>query len=256
MSEKKLADKLTEHLRKTGALSSADIGAFARTEEDLAPEPPKGEALGKDTELPAIDPGEFDGANRAAEKAPAAEALRSDVRDMGAAPAGGRLAGSGTVKITPADKESFISAVIADERMRMTFNVCGGRIPVVIRNRTLPETRAIIAQLRHELDTGLLVTNLDYTSRLRAMLMAAQVEELGGVAYPTLESETPLRRTQGKDGVAEPGWLAHADDWGNRSEGVHGFVWQCVWEFESKYWAMVEDAKNQDFWSPEASTSE
>lgn len=252
-----LKTKLQAHIASTGSLSESDVASFmpAAGDGQSQPEERLGKSMEESTTLPANDPGEHDGMDAAAGSADAQDGLRSIISGM--QPSSTPLAqAKKRVLISPVDKEAFVQALVSGDRMRLKFSLCGGAVKIIVRNRTMSETQAIIAQLRHEMDNGTISTNLDYSVRLRAMLMTAQVDELNGVVHPTMESCVPLRRTQGKDGIEEPGWLEHSARWAGLNEGFHAVIWGCVWDFETKYWAMVEDAKNQDFWLPEASTSE
>jgi len=91
--------------------------------------------------------------------------------------------------------------------------------------------------------------------RVRGMIMAAQIDEFRGVTYPPLE--TPLMPVAQPEGdPIPPGWIARIDYWANQSEGISAMIWGCIQDFEDKYWRMVEDAQNADFWKPAASISE
>jgi hypothetical protein len=249
-----LQTRLQKHLAETGTLSEADVATFTPAGADEDSKQP-GAGMSEDTQLPSVDPGVHDDVDALAGDNSAQDTLTGQIDGM--ANLSTPLAQpSMDVTITPEDKEEFIRAIISGDRMQLQVPVCGGKLRVALRNRTMPETQAIIAQLRQEMDSGEIVTNLDYSVRLRAMLMAAQVAELQGVVHPTLDSQEPLRYTQDKDEVIPPGWLDSVKHWATLPEGLHAVIWNCVWEFETKYWAMVQDAKNQDFWLPEASTSE
>lgn len=249
-----LAQKLKSHLANTGTLSAADLATFDRAAKEAeASANPPGAELNEDSESEAEDPAEHDGVNKmAGEPGPPKDALHDRVSNLGEATEAEKA--RVRLTITAADKEAFVSAAVNNSRMVTHFALLGGKLRLSVRNRTIPESRAIIAQIRRELESTPDMTNLDYTVRLRSMLMAAQVEELAGVTQPTLDSFTPLRPTQNGERIDEPGWLQQADHWSNINEGTHGLIWQCIWEFETKYWTMVEESKHQDFWLPEASS--
>lgn len=250
--------KLKKKLAKSGNLSSADVANF--TKENIADQKetkPKTASIDKDSIIEASDPGKFDDLNSLAKEEHIKDAIdKASIGPTNSIDISKEFPNANKVKVNilASDKDAFINAAITGERMRLKFNLCNSNIVITVRNRTLPETQAIINRLRAEMLDKSILTNLDYSIRLRSMLMAAQIESFNGTDYPELAELTPLNRTKTADGFEEPGWLKFVDHWANMQEGLHGMIWNTIWEFETKYWAMVEDSKNQDFWLPEVST--
>jgi len=160
-------------------------------------------------------------------------------------------AASATIDITPADKAAFTDALITNTRMTIKTQRVGGRYTLAIRSRTVRETDAVIRQLQLEARKGLFTSTMDQKLRIRSMLMVFQVAELNGVEY-SVPSE-PLCHTVTDAGEVPPTWLERADAWYNLGDAPHAIIWECVQDFEDKYWIMVEQAKSADFWQPAAS---
>ena len=93
---------------------------------------------------------------------------------------------------------------------------------------------------------------MDYSLRLRCMLLAAQVGDYCGTSCDTLAE--PLARTVTAEGPKEPGWLKQVEYWEQQNEALVAIVYGELRTFESKYWTMVESAGDQNFWLPVAST--
>jgi hypothetical protein len=253
---RKLQDQLKSHLASTGKLSAGDVATFTK-QEATAPEKPKGQALAEDSTVDAAGPSKMDplilaGSGETADQAVADIATQTQVSDMN--PLDTISARRKAVTITAADKAAFISSIIHNSRMELEFPVLGGQAKVRVRSRTIPETRAIIARERHELDTGVMSTRMDYTLRLRSMLMTAQISEFRDQQYATMEA--PLMPQANAVGDAtEAGWVEWIDHWSEIGDGAHALLWSCIQVFEDKYWRMVEEAQDADFWQPAASTS-
>lgn len=160
--------------------------------------------------------------------------------------------GAVEIDITPDDKEAFTAALIGNTRMTLSMTRLGGKCTVVIRSRTVRETDAIIKQLQRESRAGKFNAQMDQTIRLRTLVMAFQVAELDGVEYAS--PEEPLIETVTDAGTTPPAWVARADAWYDRGDAMNAIIWNCVQEFEDKYWMMTENAANADFWQPVAST--
>lgn len=247
MTEKNdsLESKLKSKLTNSGSLSSADLGGFVAEEAEET----KGyndAAMSESTFVKQSDPGEHDGLNKAAEKT-----ALSHITELAGESEIGK---EDSLELTASDKSKFLDSIVGNERLELSFSLCNGKINLRIRNRTLPETQAIVTRIREELADGVVSSNLDYVTRIRSMLMGAQIANYNGTEFPTMDSFEPLLRTKTEDGDKEPGWIHCADHFSAMQEGIHTMLWSVVWEFEKKYWAMVEGAKQQDFWQPEVST--
>lgn len=156
------------------------------------------------------------------------------------------------VEITQAERDLFLDAVVTGKRFRLTSKLFGDRYTIVFRSRSQAETQAVTAQLMYEMRT---TPNMNveflYGARLRCMLLAAQVESINGTAYTELAA--PLLRTIDGEKTIEPGWLAQANGWQNAAEGLTVAIYTALQEFERKYWTMVENARDQNFWKPAGS---
>lgn len=248
MADGSLKEKLEQRMQETGKINAGDLAAFSRkgAEEETAKAPegpvevPRSKLADTDELMQAAHTGAGAALNEHAED--------THVDFLTRPPPGP------TVTVTPADREAFLDALITGKRFQREFELFGGKTMLKLRARTQVESQAIIARLKWELDHGLLDTQLDYTVRLRSMLLAAQVEEFDGTAYEPMAE--PLRRTEGADGVKEPGWIAQADKWHEMNEATASIAHKVLQEFEAKYWTMIESAGDQNFWNPAASTSE
>ena len=233
-----LKQKLQAHLAEHGTLSSADVANFAQTEEK-----PLDETILKPTELTVDSKTSRDPLMAQAGKDSASH-LDSVV------PAEKRK----TVVITPEEKDAFIDALVHNKRFSLPFSFYGGRLRIVVRSRTVRESQAIIAAERADMDAKRIVTQMDYTMRLRAMLMTMQIAEFNEVIQ--LSPEDPLLPTVQADGsITQPAWTNRIDFWLEQGEAMMTTLWQAIEEFETKYWRMVEDSRDSNFWNPAASSS-
>lgn len=154
------------------------------------------------------------------------------------------------LEITAQEKIAFIEAMISGERYTQQFMLFGGRISLTVRSRTSAETHALYAYLRYRLahrDEHLDVVEGD----VAYMPLVSQVEELNGVKFH--EMKAPLTYEE-RDGVdIEPGWLEDFKTWKQRPEGLTSAIISCIQLFEYKYWIMVKEANNKNFWNTDTS---
>lgn len=153
--------------------------------------------------------------------------------------------------ITPEEKASFIESMITGERYKQEYYIFGNKIKLVVRNRTASETQAMYSYIRHAVTNGkenvsLLDGDMSYA------LIVAQVEELNGTKFS--EMKTPLTYTGSKDGEIPPGWLEDLKIWKSKPEGLTTAIINRIQLFEYKYWTMVSEAANKNFWSSDTST--
>ena len=243
-SDGDLGKQLAEHMRQTGKLSSASVQAAVQESMEPAKFAATAEAITETTTIPA----DKIKTNDTLINADTGDSLNDILKEE----ADRQSLKRAQVVITPQDKEAFLDAMISNKRMVLKFTRCGGKISVVVRSRMIPETQAIMQQLRREMDSLSLVTQTDYTARLRAMGLAAQIVSVNDTVNDTLNA--PLFPTVGADGkTLPPGWLGQSAYFTNISDGLQNIVWGCLSEFEDKYWIMVEDAKDANFWNPAAS---
>jgi hypothetical protein len=157
-----------------------------------------------------------------------------------------------TVTVTEQERALFVDSMITGKRFVLPFSLFGGKIHGKFRARSQRESQAIISRLSYETEQKQIVSALDYSTRLRNMLMATQIEELRNTKY--LELKEPLMRIQGGDSVTEPGWLAQVALWEKEHEGMVSALYAELQIFERKYWLMVANAPDQNFWLPAKST--
>lgn len=156
---------------------------------------------------------------------------------------------SGAVEITPEDKRSFIDAILTNGRMKIRYSLFGGKLSFVVKNRTYDEARAALSAASRK-EFGGDDLQISFAMRIRLMLMAMQIDELNGVSYPDADSLGPLLPVVGVNGLEKPKWLARIEVLGKLPEAMFEAIWQCIYEFESKYWTLVRHSRDQDFWLP------
>ena len=160
------------------------------------------------------------------------------------------------VDITPDDREAFLQAIVNGGRYERDFELFGGKLKGVFRCRKIAESDGIIAWLNHCINSNVLSARNDYTTLMRNALLAAQVKQLRGLVsedFPELTGPFgPTRSTDGKE-VTPPGWIGLADAWGERPEALVTAIHKELQKFEKRYWAMIADSANQNFWNPAAS---
>ena len=156
------------------------------------------------------------------------------------------------LEITPEEKDAFVESLLTGKRHYQTYTIFGNRVHVTIRNRTIAETQAMYAYMRYMLTKdasalAILEGDMSY------ILLAAQIEEINGVKYP--EMQEPLNFIENDGKVQDPGWLSCLQDWKSKPEGLTNALINRVQLFEYKYWTMVSEASNRNFWNPETSTA-
>ena len=250
----KLKAKIDE-FKQSGKIEvgSKDVGDFALPETPEATDgsvtvAPADEAVND----PMINTGSKgnNGEQLAAEVAGDATVLVDDMTDS----VGYTALDEGPIELSEKERELFIDAMIADDRFVLPFSAYGGKLKGKLRSRTQAESKAILSRLSWEMNEGILVTNLDYTTRMRNMLLTAQIQELQDEMYTELKGPM-LRTIDGKD-TTEPGWLDQVDLWANKgNEALTAALYEQIRIFERKYWTMVSSSRDQNFWDPAESTS-
>lgn len=163
------------------------------------------------------------------------------------------------VDITEEDRSAFLQALVTGGRYERPFSLFGGKLTGVFRCRKIAESDGIIAWLSHCVNKGKADARIEYLTLMRDAMLAAQVKSLRGMVnedFPELkEPYGPTRVADGDKGdrIVEPGWVAMAKSWGNRPEALVTAIHNELQMFERRYWAMVMDAGNQNFWNPAAS---
>lgn len=160
------------------------------------------------------------------------------------------------IEITEADREAFLNAIVTGGRYERSFSLFGGKLTGVFRCRKIEESDGIIAWLSHCVNAKKLDARIEYLTMMRNAILAAQVKSLRGIVSEDFpEAAEPYAPTRSSDGekVVEPGWLGAAIAWGKRPEALVTAIHNELQLFEKRYWAMVTDASNQNFWNPAAS---
>lgn len=173
-----------------------------------------------------------------------------------------------TIDISQADREAFLQSLITGERYERSFSLFGGKLTGTFRSRLIKESDGIVAWLQHLVNTGKIDARVVYLTMVRNAALATQVKSLRGMINEDFEElAKPLApvnhtvKTTDKDGkdvydvkTDEPGWVKAADAWGERPEALVTAIHVELQKFEKRYWAMIKEAPNQNFWSPAAST--
>ena len=163
---------------------------------------------------------------------------------------------SDEIDISEEDKQAFLQAIVTGGRYERSFSLFGGKLTGVFRCRDNRETDGIIAWLNHLVNTKKLDARIEYMTMMRDAVLAAQVKSLRGMVnedFPELPTPyAPTRSEDGKD-VQEPGWLGVAAAWSKRPEALISAIHLELQKFERRYWAMIRESGNQNFWKPAAS---
>jgi hypothetical protein len=246
-------DRVEEKLQNGGSISSSDIGSFA-TEAD-AKEEEKVDPLTTTDIADVPEKAKEDIVMGAAEALNSNDVLLAAMHDNPA----GVLFEQGKVELTPEDKTAFLSAIVSDERFELPFSLFDGKIEGVFRSRLNKETRAILQELRRQLTAEEFNSEIEYTTRMRHAIMRFQLKEINGESYPLPTELTAIVSVpEGSDEkvVTPPQWTTEAEVYFNGNEARTAAIYNALCIFEGKYWTLVENANNQDFWQTEDSTSE
>lgn len=241
-----LDEQLKQRLANTGALSSADIAAAAAPVLETPQIDVNAPLTTKLDQKQIGDPIAKKTVDQPATQSVTMEAMAMD-------PMVPEDQGELDVTTTPDERDAFITAAVEGRRLMLPFSIFGGRLQGMLRSRTQAETRAIITQLQREVRNKDIVSDADYSLRLRGMLLAAQLAVYNGVENPALVA--PLMTQRAPDGKEiAPAWLLQADSWQTRDEGLVAAVYEQLRLFEMKYWTMIRHAGDQNFWNPAPST--
>ena len=247
MNDTETAKKLQTKLAETGKISAADV-ASALGGSAAADTPPARVVPTGPVSVDAVNPADKDPVMKQAENT-----ITSQTVSASAAAGKPQSASAKQIIVSAEDRNAFLTVLITGKRFRRPFSLFGGGMTGTFRSRSLDESRAIMSRMKYEVDAGLVDTQLDYSERLRCMMLAAQVESMNGTDYVVLSA--PLRRTVDDKGkMLEPAWLGQAQHWADKEAGLATALWAELDQFESIYWSMVEHARDQNFWNPAAST--
>jgi hypothetical protein len=161
--------------------------------------------------------------------------------------------GKRIVVVTDDEKSRFMDSVVTGKRYTADVSLMSGKLNVRFRSRSAIESEAIDSFLRDGLLDGTIKNQVVYADVMRFCLLAAGVEMLNGEVFPTLteaaKSREGLFKTATEDGTKAPGWLWLYDSWRDRTEIVVAMLIEAYFEYEAKYWRMIERAKDENFWT-------
>jgi hypothetical protein len=159
------------------------------------------------------------------------------------------------VTLTEDDRNAFIDALIKGDRYVRPFSCFGGAVTGKFRSRLQKESAAIMGVLLKEYREGQLGTTVEYSTRVRNILLTAQVAALQDEEHRPLSQ--PLNWQVMDDGKQSkpPGWITQVDLWSEKPEALVSALYQELRLFEQKYWTMVLNAQDQDFWQAEGPIS-
>lgn len=239
-----ISDKINERLKNNHGISSDDIGQIVSENRKNGQDEEKQDARDTVDEVSTVK----------AEKPESHDAvLSTSVSELDSKNFFLGLLGAinltGRVEITPDDKSKFIAAVLSGERMKSSFSFFGGKLTFTIKNRSYEEARAAMSMAVKGGTFNESSTLL--TLRLRLMLMCMQIDEFNGVKYPDADTLGPLMPVYDNGETKQPKWLDRLSVFGRLPEAMFEALWQCIYEFEQKYWTLVRHSRDQDFWRPE-----
>lgn len=152
------------------------------------------------------------------------------------------------VTITPADKASFVDAILADSRYMRPFSFYGDKVTGTFRSRTVEEHDAIAVYLSKLMIADEIKNDAEYYRHLRALSFTAQVAKFNGVEFN--EMQKPLLAN---DDGTEPGWLNTYRRWldrDNQTPGLTAPLFKALRKFERKYWTIIDSAGDANFFDP------
>jgi len=247
-----IKEKISEKLGNNGSLGSGDVSSFAKPKEGgtgaKSPEKPVG-----DVSTP-ISPLSFD--DPIAQIALNKEKAASKANMVNAGKDAGIKIDYENVVVTEDDRNEFIESLIDNTRYTRPFSIFGGRVSGVIRSRTADESRALMNEAQRRAHTGEVLSDADYSDIFRKAVLRLQVAELNSVQYPPaaapLMAQFDFQATEDDKEVIPPAWYDEAVKvWGSKQEGLVTAIYGEVMKFEFKYWTLVENSADQDFWNPE-----
>lgn len=164
------------------------------------------------------------------------------------------------VSVTDEEKRAFFDSVISGERYRCPVSLFNGAFKITFRSRSAIESEAIDAFIRKRVSIGRIQSNQEYADTMRFAVLSAGVDELNGEKFPTLteagETGLGMFYSETKSGLDEPKWMWLYDRWRNKAESVVAVAVEEYFAFEAKYWLMIGNANNENFWKTGESTGE
>ena len=162
---------------------------------------------------------------------------------------------SDKIDITQADKDSFLSCLVSGDRYIASSSIFGGSIVAEFRCRSAEETSAILSYLSRCISSGLIRDDKEYSQALRIALLTAQVAALtiNGNRIEFEPLKKPLNCMATPVGISKTGWEEDLDKWKSKPDGLIFALSSALYDFETKYWYMVNKSKSENFWNPAGS---
>jgi len=266
-------DEIQDQLKSKGQvkLNAETIDQFTKPEErpDEAPEPDVGAEMAEETAVD-VDKEAAAKENLLLNAAATLGSTQSAIaKEMILAGTHAGVSVPEEVILTPEEKDSFLQAVISNSRWTQRYTIYGGRVEVVLRSRLTDEGSAIISEMQRRYQNGDILDNIAYSHEIMLAAMIFQVEQLNGVMYEdrspgklkatATKIDDPLDPTGKRkiSSIKAPDWYEDMHiHFGNMNEAMVRAVYQLIIDFETKYWVMVKNSGDQNFWNLEGSTSE
>jgi len=261
-----LKERLTGNIAGSGSIASGDVASFSRAQE-VKKTSEDGEVSGV-SEVPqeALDdpimkaagamPAEDRANAEAKENTASATDAMSEEMARAAVAMGVEL--PETIEVTEAEKEIFLDSIVSGGRFRLPFSVFGGRVTGVMQSRLNAETRAMLSEIHRAWAAKELDSMIDYTSRFRYACFRFQIAEIydAELAVPEAPLKAVLSVADGKTVTTPPKWVEESEVmFGSYPDGVITALYKELVIFEKKYWTMVNNSADQNFWHPGGSSS-
>jgi hypothetical protein len=168
--------------------------------------------------------------------------------------------GDRIVVVSDVEKEKFLDSVVSGKRYEEDISLMSGKLNVKFRSRSAIESEAIDAFLRDGVVSGRINNQIVYADTMRFCLLAAGVASLNGETFPTItdaaEGREHLFKTATKDGTKPPKWMWLYEKWRDMTEIIVAILIDAYFEYEAKYWRMIEKSRDENFWNAAESTGE
>lgn len=253
-------DRIKEELDGGGSVSANDFASFTpnKPKEGEEAEAPKADALEEDSVLDVVDEAKQAPAETAGNSGKDAQTTLAKKMDRLSDLFDFKL--DDKVTLTPTEKTLFLESIVTGGRFELPFSIFNGKLTGTFRSRNNRESDAQLAELQRRCMVGDIVTDAEYVSAFRSCSLRFQLSYLRGSEMET-PSEPLVHQTvfdeKGEAQSMEPTWFDEGVNlFKDEPDGVVAALYKQLLIFERKYWTMVKNAENQNFWNPEDSTSE
>jgi len=251
-------DKIEKQLKESGSISATDVSNIVKEVKEV-PQEQRGIELDKATVVTLDDKIKNDPIISQAAKGNTSGLLEEDVATAASVFDNHKnllleseQINKEVITITPDEKTAFISAILNNSRFVLPFSFMNNKLSVKIRSRTQAESYAMFHLISRELNAGQFDTQLAYSTRLRNIMITAQVAEVNGVTYPELK--LPLLAVGEGDKINPPGWVDQIKTFETKPDALLDILFKVIRIFEYKYLTMIDSADKQNFWKTEQST--